>query len=261
MSACGVTADMSGRIARSADDPKRTCTRDLPLPRSLRHARQHLRMATYVVRLRTIFHEHSKLLKVPSNSSWMNLPLMGCHPIVPPNVPSSPIVPRISLASRSNVAPPVTTFPRMDSVTGAGLHAPVVAVAEPFHWPSYGPAASPICGDIIEIMTEATKNRRFIAALVAARPMCEVGAVRSMRLVPATEAAPYRRGYPADPPGQKAGKLKLSTPSDPWAVLSCLPSRGHPRPSRGRVVTTKTRANGADNVCCRGNSGPLRQVR
>ena len=180
---------------------------------------------------------------------------MGCHPIVPPNVPSSPIVPRISLASRSNVAAPVRTFPRMDSVTGAGLHAPVVAVAEPFHWPSYGPAASPICGDIIEIMTEATKNRRFIAALVAARPMCEVGAVRSMRLVPATEAAPYRRGYPADPPGQKAGKLKLSTPSDPWAVLSCLPSRGHPRPSRGRVVTTKTPANGADNVCYRGNSG------
>jgi hypothetical protein len=198
-------------------------------PDSLRHTCQHLRMFTYVVRLRAIFHEHSKLLKVPSNSSWMNLPLMGCQPIVPPNVPSSPIVPRISLASRSNVAPPVTTFPRMDSVTGAGLHGPVVAVAEPFHWPSYGPAASPICGDSIQKMTEATKNRRFIATLVAARPMCEVGAVRLMRLVPAADAAPYGRGYPADPPGQKAGKLKLSTPSDPWAVLDCLPSRGHPR--------------------------------
>src|SRR5262245_6130663 len=173
-------------------------------------------MFTYFVRLRTVFHEHSKLLKVPSNSSWMNLPLMGCQPIVAPNVPSSPIVPRISFASRSNVARPVTTFPRTDSVTGAGLHGPVVAVAEPLHWPSYGPLASPVCGDSIQKMTEATKYRRFIAALVAARPMCEVGAVRSMRLMPAAEAAPYRRGYPADPPGQKAGKLKLSITSDPW---------------------------------------------
>ena len=206
-----------GRFTRSADDPERTCARDQPFQASLRHARQHWRIFTYFVRLRTIFHEHSKLLKVASNSSWMNLPLMGCQPIVAPNVPSSAIVPRMSFASRSNVARPVTTFPRTDSVTGAGLHGPVVAVAEPFHWPSYGPAASPICGDSIQKMTEATKNRRFIAALVAARPMCEVGAVRLMRLVPAADAAPYRR------------KLKLSTPSDPWAVLDCLPSRGHPR--------------------------------
>jgi hypothetical protein len=54
--------------------------------------------------------------------------------------------------------------------------------------------------------------------------------------MPAADAAPYGRGYPADPPGQKAGKLKLTTTSDPRAVLGCLPSRGHPRPSGGRVV-------------------------
>jgi hypothetical protein len=167
-----------GRFTRSADDPERTCARDQPFQASLRHACQHWRIFTYFVRLRTIFHEHSKLLKVPSNSSWMNLPLMGCQPIVAPNVPSSAIVPRMSFASRSNVARPITTFPRTDSVTGAGLHGPVVAVAEPLHWPSYGPPASPVCGDSIQKMTEATmKRRRFIAALAAARPMCEVGAI------------------------------------------------------------------------------------
>ncbi len=51
--------------------------------------------------------------------------------------------------------------------------------------------------------------------------------------MPAADAAPYGRGYPADPPGQKAGKLKLTTTSDPRAVLGCLPSRG---PSGGRVA-------------------------
>src|SRR5207247_11391035 len=53
----------------------------------------------------------------------------------------------------------------MVSVTRAGLHRPVVAVAEPFHSPSYGPAApaSPICSDSIQTVTEATKRRRLIA--------------------------------------------------------------------------------------------------
>ena len=210
---------------------------DQPLQDSLRHACQQWRIFTYFVRLRTIFHEHSKLLKVPSNSSWMNLPLMGCQPIVAPNVPSSAIVPRMSFASRSNVARPVTIFPRTDSVTGAGLHGPVVAVAEPLHWPSYGPPASPVCGDSIQKMTEATKNRRFIAALVAARPMCEVGAIGQVNEAHASRrrSALWTR-YPADPPGQKAGKLKLTTTSRPRAVLGCLPSRAICA-RRGRVVT------------------------
>jgi len=211
---------------------------DQPLQDSLRHACQQWRIFTYFVRLRTIFHEHSKLLKVPSNSSWMNLPLMGCQPIVAPNVPSSAIVPRMSFASRSNVARPVTIFPRTDSVTGAGLHGPVVAVAEPLHWPSYGPPASPVCGDSIQKMTEATiKRRRFIAALAAARPMCEVGAIGQVNEAHASRrrSALWTR-YPADPPGQKAGKLKLTTTSRPRAVLGCLPSRAICA-RRGRVVT------------------------
>ena len=64
---------------------------------------------------------------------------------------------------RSNVARPVTTFPRIVNITRAGLHGPIVAVAEPFHSPSYVPAASPICGDNIQDATEARKSRRFIA--------------------------------------------------------------------------------------------------
>jgi len=47
------------------------------------------------------------------------------------------------------------------SVTRAGPHRPVVAVAEPPHSSSYGPAAhaSPICGDSIQNVTESDEDR------------------------------------------------------------------------------------------------------
>ena len=52
---------------------------------------------------------------------------------------------------------------RTVSVTTAGLHRPVVTVAEPFHWPSYGPAqASPNGNKTNREATDATYRRRFI---------------------------------------------------------------------------------------------------
>ena len=63
------------------------------------------------------------------------------------------------------------------SVTRAGPHRPVVAVAEPLHSPSYGPAAhaSPICGDSIQNVTEATKIAADASGCLrnGARSSCE----------------------------------------------------------------------------------------
>src|SRR5262249_21424996 len=72
--------------------------------------------------LRLIFHAQPKPLKVPSNMSPIKFPVRCWKPIVAPNVPSSQTVPCMFCAPPSNVARPVTTFPRMVSVKIAGLH-------------------------------------------------------------------------------------------------------------------------------------------
>jgi hypothetical protein len=119
----------------------------------LRHKRAHARSIashlirlqsvtfTYFVRFRSIFQAQSPLLKDPSSPSSTNFPMRGCQPIVAPIVPSSRTVPLMFCASASILAWPVTTVPSTVSVTIAGLQRPSVAVAEPVHSPSYGPAA------------------------------------------------------------------------------------------------------------------------